>query len=347
MQPAGPQGTPGYLTNSGTAMGTILQRGMGHSVGALVGQALRGQPGLELVGTWIFGEGPCDKYHVSKTEWGDLRVDGQLEHWRAFTFGILQEQEDGGHQAELKVSGGAIVCTLRLHLEEDGTALRFRYKGPGANDAWSEDRRAVKSTGGYRIRVTAEDDFIAISGIARCQGGLAGAHQALYRPVFPDLEQEQWFGVLGFRESIQESLGRGVLILHAEATDIGQVVGYISCTCNYGDGGGQTDGFKAHGGQEKDSPFARINHVVVLPEHRGRGVGRMLFGELLGHLQCACASVARDLRLSVVELNDHARSWYQRLGFVEVDEWKMFPNNHAVTFVEMQRDGHELDDAAG
>jgi len=199
-------------------------------------------------------------------------------------------------------------------------------------EEWTEDRIAVKERS-CKVRVTCLEDAGAVNGVERVQGALAGAHQALYKPIYPQLEQEQWFRVLGC-DSVQESLESGVLILHAEMPD-GQVSGYISCTCHY-------DASHAAGGEE-DGPYAKVNHVAVLPQQRGCGIGRMLFEELVLHLSIASPSVASDLRLRVVERNTFAIEWYERLGFSETKRLSTAIGSSPVVFVEMQRKSEPVD----
>jgi len=287
---------------------------------------------LRLVGTWISIDQPAwQRYMIGVTGHGELRIDLHLEGRWECAYGILKrsvEYECEWYEADVKTCRGRAGLTVGMFFDEEHGVLRC-YSKPFGSD-WGSEHFAYKA-GGYKVQVTQLDDDRAITGIARCQGSLAGAHQALYKPQCPKLEQEQWFGILGFRDGILDALESGVLILHAEATNTGEIVGYISCGCNYGDAGT---------GKHEGGPHAQIHHITVLPEHRGRGVGRMLFKELLSHLQEASPSVTSDLRISVVEMNTEVISWYQRLGFEEVEDWTVYPNNYPVRFINMrlQRD---------
>merc|ERR1712150_415732 len=98
----------------------------------------------------------------------------------------------------------------------------------------------------------------------------------------------------------------------------GQVVGYISCTLRYNAMGGKTgdEGVvkpSAATSMGEHGALAHINHLVVLPDHRNRGIGRMLFEELMCYLNDTSPSVIADLRLSVAGENKHAVEWYGRL----------------------------------
>uniref|UniRef100_A0A7S2NHI8 N-acetyltransferase domain-containing protein n=1 Tax=Alexandrium andersonii TaxID=327968 RepID=A0A7S2NHI8_9DINO len=192
---------------------------------------------------------------------------------------------------------------------------------------------------GYRIVVTQPEHDMAIFDIAHCQGALAGAHQSTYSSLYPQIELPQWFGPLGCK-SIREALDRGVLILHAEVAETGRAVGYISCTCLFGGAS------KSNGDEDASGPLVNINNIVVLKQHRGKGVGKMLYDELMEHLHEACPSVCNDMRICVAARNDRAKDWYERLGFVEYDRWTVFPNGCPVEFIRMQRsmDGDDFDD---
>mmetsp|Transcript_9982 Transcript_9982/g.23523 ORF Transcript_9982/g.23523 Transcript_9982/m.23523 type:complete len:350 (+) Transcript_9982:134-1183(+) len=189
---------------------------------------------------------------------------------------------------------------------------------------------------GYEICVTQPDDG-AIFNIAQMQGVLAGAHRAMHRDSYPEVCAKDWFKVLGLNKSVRESLEAGTLVYHARTADTGVVAGYISCTCCYGDGA-------------DEKPHGKINHVVVLDQHRGHGVGKMLFTELLDHLTEACPSVSADLRINVAERNVRAKQWYERLGFAPVEDWVAYPLPRApVSFISMRRslDAQDFDDLFG
>jgi len=91
----------------------------------------------------------------------------------------------------------------------------------------------------------------------------------------------------------------------------------------------------------EQGPHTKINHVTVLPDHAGRGVGRLLLEGLLMHLGKGSPAVS-DLRLSVVERNSRAISWYLKLGF-SIVRWSVahlstLKLGHVpVVFLEMQR----------
>lgn len=196
---------------------------------------------------------------------------------------------------------------------------------------------------GYRVAVTGLGDDAAICGIERCRGQMALAHQRLYKPVYPGVNQDQWMKALG-SEGIRKDLEKGTIVLHAALEASGAVVGYISCSCFYSDAGSPA-------GESEEGPYAKINHISVLPDHQCHGVGRLLFDELLQHLHHVSPSVTNDLRLNVVELNGRAQAWYRRLGFFVVQLWMRRLNSGSfsvpVAFMQMQRRGADAGDDPG
>lgn len=65
---------------------------------------------------------------------------------------------------------------------------------------------------------------------------------------------------------------------------------------------------------EDPSPYAFVSDLVVLPEHRRRGLGRSLV-ERAEHF--ARESGARRIRLNVLADNSDARALYRHLGYGE------------------------------
>ncbi|WP_036218082.1 GNAT family N-acetyltransferase [Calidithermus chliarophilus] len=59
----------------------------------------------------------------------------------------------------------------------------------------------------------------------------------------------------------------------------------------------------------------RLMDIALLPEHRGKGIGGMLMGNLLEQARRAGQSVTLH-----VEENNPARLWYERLGFERLEE---------------------------
>jgi len=292
---------------------------------------------------------------------------------------------------------GALNNWLVAHLDWEG--WRYGYDGLHLDNAALQFTRAS-----YRVCRTELHDTAAIRGMERCRGAMVEAHQALYEAVYPGIRQHEWFEVLG-QDNIRKSLETGIVMLHAESLETGEVVGYISCTEGADeaqflgswsvlgeplqsfqvarDGNGQlrVEGVFAliagsgvlapHGrgleakiassadgkrvgavwlsitgpgsisckckgfnetewksevqarrvgaGVQDEGPHAKVNHVVVMPGHSCRGVGRLLFEDLLAHLNRASPLAAADIRLSVADANARAISWYLKLGFTIVE----------------------------
>ena len=64
------------------------------------------------------------------------------------------------------------------------------------------------------------------------------------------------------------------------------------------------------------APFAYVDDLVVLPDHRGRGHGRALLGRAEAY---AVACGRSSLRLRVKGANGQARAFYARGGYVEYE----------------------------
>ena len=61
-----------------------------------------------------------------------------------------------------------------------------------------------------------------------------------------------------------------------------------------------------------------VEDVFVLPEHRGKGVGRAIFGELARR---AIAEGCKRMEWSVLNWNAPAVNFYRVLGAIPMDEW--------------------------
>lgn len=81
----------------------------------------------------------------------------------------------------------------------------------------------------YRVIVTRADDDAAMRGVELCRNALVQAHMGLYDKVYPGIRQNEWLDMVG-SGNIRASMEEGLVILHAESVDTGEVVGYISCS---------------------------------------------------------------------------------------------------------------------
>ncbi len=105
----------------------------------------------------------------------------------------------------------------------------------------------------------------------------------------------------GLFRRCEEFAGR-LFVAEAE----GRVVGYVSvlgaCRSDAPDDG--------------DAPFAYVDDLVVLPEHRGRGYGQALLRRAEEYaMRCGQSS----LRLRVKAGNQSARTFYARGGYAEYE----------------------------
>lgn len=183
----------------------------------------------------------------------------------------------------------------------------------------------------YEVRSTKDTDEESIKGIDLCQKQFVEDHLVLYAPLYPALIKDQWYRALSCG-CLKRYLRAGVIVLAAFSKD-GGVVGYISCSPHgplrllddsaapEADADSHGLGHQPAGGSSANqaTPSAKINHFVVLPEHRGKGVGRLLFDALRVRLREVAPQAASDLRIIAVELNTRAIEWYRRLGFAAVE----------------------------
>mmetsp|Transcript_121529 Transcript_121529/g.223858 ORF Transcript_121529/g.223858 Transcript_121529/m.223858 type:complete len:333 (+) Transcript_121529:59-1057(+) len=197
-------------------------------------------------------------------------------------------------------------------------------KGPSGR--WTTQKMKIKQTDevsnshdkrrdcAYRIIATDIKDGSVIKGVDICRATLVGAHHILYTDAYPCLQPETWLRFLGCEKSITDALESGTIVLHAERTDTNQVVGYVSCDRVCGDSrlGRRDDDSEV---QASGESFCKINHIVVLPEHRRRGLANKMFKTLVDFLQGTSPTCASEFRLNVLQLNQDAIAWYKRLGF--------------------------------
>lgn len=85
-----------------------------------------------------------------------------------------------------------------------------------------------------------------------------------------------------------------------------QVVGFVSVL----------GGFRAEDPDDDPAPFAYVDDLVILPQHRGRGLGRALLRRAEAY---AAACGRSSLRLRVKAGNGGARAFYARGGYTEYE----------------------------
>lgn len=67
----------------------------------------------------------------------------------------------------------------------------------------------------------------------------------------------------------------------------------------------------------KEKDYNELKIIYILPEHQGRGIGKMLAKKALSFLD-----TSKDTITEVVEYNKNAIGFYEKLGFVKFDKGK-------------------------
>jgi ribosomal protein S18 acetylase RimI-like enzyme len=86
------------------------------------------------------------------------------------------------------------------------------------------------------------------------------------------------------------------------------------------DGGDQLLGVVLAGPDDDDASLGHVARLYVDARRWGEGLGRRLYDAAVGH--CAAAGFD-EATLWVLEANDRARSWYERLGWRPTGERKV------------------------
>lgn len=189
-------------------------------------------------------------------------------------------------------------------------------------------KKTPPATSAYKILATSGDsNDDVIKGIDCCQEALAEHHCKLYQDVHTKLTHAEWFSLLSCGR-LREHIKQGVDILHAVDMASGEVLGYLSYK-RFGDNHGQQ--------------FSRIkvNHIVVLAAHRGRGIGRQLFSHIFERYSPPEETGLSRYDYSIVacEFNIDAIAWYRRLGFAVTGMHVSHRKTHPVCYIHMHRLG--------
>jgi len=191
------------------------------------------------------------------------------------------------------------------------------------------------AAGPYKILATygdAHDDVI--KGLDTCQEALAEHHTKLYQDIHASLTNAKWHSLLSCGR-LREHIKQGVQILHAVDVASGEVLGYISLK-RY------DEHFGATSDPSRPSGRIKLNHIVVLAAHRGRGIGRALFSHIFERYSSP-EERHRTYDYSIVacEFNIDAIAWYRRLGFAVVGMHVSHKPTYPVCYVHMHRTGDQ------
>lgn len=192
---------------------------------------------------------------------------------------------------------------------------------------------SAASAGTYRVNAVLADDDSTIRSLAVCQASLAGHHHRLYEQHYPDVTCDDWASSLACGR-LKYYIEQGVRVFVATEVSSGEVAGYVSLSRMAWPAAPREDGQI-----DEEAPtrtlFTKINHILVMEEHRGRGVGTALFEKIF---QCLPHEDLHDLRIVAAELNTSAVEWYYRLGFRTVGlQLKRCKKGSTICFVTMRR----------
>jgi GNAT superfamily N-acetyltransferase len=95
------------------------------------------------------------------------------------------------------------------------------------------------------------------------------------------------------------------------------------------------------GPADDDPAVGQFSRLYVLPDHWAGGIGRQLYDAAMAHL---AAEGFRRARLKVLERNERARRWYERLGWQLTGERDLMYERYGLVEVIYARD---LDGRAG
>ena len=88
-----------------------------------------------------------------------------------------------------------------------------------------------------------------------------------------------------------------------------------------------------------EHPYFEVANIHLDPEHRGKGIG----SDCLRHLQKVCIAQDRNIRLRCFRENHRAKSFYQKIGFMQTGETEThyileYPDYTIVSYNEKYRD---------
>lgn len=147
----------------------------------------------------------------------------------------------------------------------------------------------------YFVRTALEGDMEKIRAL------LAETFHATYDPFYGALKVDQLIGGWHSPSAIRSRIGKkdGEFLVADSGTDIGGI-GYAAM-------------------YPKMQKTVMLHQLYVKPSCQGQGIGRDIFSEIE-----TCFPYAEVMRVEVALQNVRATSFYERLGFVEVDRIEEF-----------------------
>lgn len=219
-------------------------------------------------------------------------------------------------QEDVLKDGGAAAASIVKDLEKSRPQLTAPL--------WKHDERFVlarqgkRTTTAYEVWTTSFDNARAVQSVEEVQDAYADHHRLIYMKKRPTWTLNTWKNKLRCG-NVSKWIRGGVTVLRAICNVPGGpdvVVGYIS--------GSQRAG------------FVHVNHIIVLPEHRQRGVGRLLFDAFVKYFEGVRSRCTEDVRLEVYSANTAVEQWYLALGFKRLCKGDVMEMKREIPYVEVE-----------
>mmetsp|Transcript_112528 Transcript_112528/g.195295 ORF Transcript_112528/g.195295 Transcript_112528/m.195295 type:complete len:757 (-) Transcript_112528:240-2510(-) len=227
------------------------------------------------------------------------------------------QSEDGIQGATAEASASSAPLEDKL---EDLEKSRPQLTAP----LWRDDEKFVLARHGkrtstvYEVWTTSCSNAAGIQSVEEVQDAYADHHRLIYEKKRPLWNLQTWKTRLRCG-NVSDWIRRGVTVLRAACHGPGGeevVVGYIS--------------------GDKRSGCVHINHIIVLPEHRQRGVGRLLFDAFVKYFEGLQRGVTSEVRLEVYSANDSVKQWYLALGFKRFSKGDVMEMKREIPYVEVE-----------
>ncbi|MGH2688970.1 MAG: GNAT family N-acetyltransferase [Actinomycetota bacterium] len=152
-------------------------------------------------------------------------------------------------------------------------------------------------------------------------GAVSGLMRAAYAPYFEDVPADRRETIDGYLRDIGDVWSRLADAELIVAEDDGRVVGAVTLF---------PDGSRAESGGWPRG-WSGIRLLAVVPEARGRGIGRALTEECLRRARALGASA---VALHTTDFMAVAKGMYERMGFARVPEYDFHPDSgtHVIAY---------------